>query len=63
MADSLTGNEQALVAHSLLTAKRGDGMLADPVARFHLGNGATVHAAAGVSGNGMAQFNGAMMRW
>ena len=58
--------EQALAAHYLLEAKRPDGMPLDPVARFHLGNGAmvhAVHAGADVSENGMAQSNGAMVNY
>ena len=34
----------ALAAYYLLEAKRKDGMPVDPVSRFHLGNGASVHA-------------------
>ncbi len=34
----------ALTAHYLCYAKRADGQPADPVARFHLNNGARVHA-------------------
>jgi malonyl-CoA decarboxylase len=50
----------------LLEAKRSDGLPVDPVARFHLGNGAmihAVHAGADVSDNGMAQSNGAMVNY
>ncbi|MEP4196856.1 MAG: malonyl-CoA decarboxylase family protein [Aliishimia sp.] len=57
---------QALAAHYLLEAKRTDGMPVDPVARFHLGNGAmvhAVHAGADLSSNGMAQSNGAMVNY
>ncbi|MDU9003922.1 malonyl-CoA decarboxylase [Sedimentitalea todarodis] len=53
-------------AHYLLTAKRGDGAPYDPVARFHLGNGALVHAVhaeADVSANGLAQSGGAMVNY
>ncbi len=52
-----------LAAHYLLEAKRPDGTPFDPVARFHLGNGALVHAVhadADVSPNGIAQSGG---RW
>ena len=58
--------EQGLAAHYLLEAKRPDGMPVDPVARFHLGNGAMVHAVhtcADISKNGMAQSNGAMVNY
>ena len=58
--------DQAIAAHYLLEAKRSDGLPVDPVARFHLGNGAmihAVHAGADVSDNGMAQSNGAMVNY
>ncbi len=58
--------EQGLAAHYLLEAKRPDGMPVDPVARFHLGNGAMVHAvhvSADISENGMMQSNGAMVNY
>ncbi|MBC6443389.1 MAG: malonyl-CoA decarboxylase family protein [Rhodobacteraceae bacterium] len=54
-------DDRALVAHCLLEAKRPDGMPYDPVARFHLGNGALVHAVhadADISENGRHQSNG-----
>ncbi|WP_390915453.1 malonyl-CoA decarboxylase domain-containing protein [Pseudosulfitobacter sp. SM2401] len=63
---AIDGDERALVAHYLLAAKRGDGMPVDPVARFHLGNGAimhAVHAGADTSRNGMAQSDGAMVNY
>lgn len=59
-------NTQAFAAHYLLEAKRADGMPFDPVARFHLGNGAMVHAVhadADVSENGRRQSNGAMVNY
>ena len=62
----IAGHEQALAAQYLLTAKRPDGTPVDPVARFHLGNGATVHAVhagADLSENGMAQSNGTMVNY
>ncbi len=55
-----------LAAHYLLTAKRGDGRPRDPVARFHLGNGAmvqAVHAGADLSENGVRQSGGAMVNY
>lgn len=58
--------EQAVAARYLLEAKRADGLPVDPVARFHLGNGAqvhAVHAGADISENGMAQSNGAMVNY
>ncbi len=60
------GNEAALAAHYLLHAKRKDDMPVDPVARFHLGNGAMIHAVhadADVSPNGLAQSSGAMVNY
>lgn len=63
---SIDGYEQAVAAHYLLEAKRPDGMPVDPVARFHLGNGAMVHAVhanADVSANGMKQSNGVMVNY
>jgi malonyl-CoA decarboxylase len=56
----------ARAAHYLLEAKRPDGMPVDPVARFHLGNGAmvhAVHAAADLSENGLKQSGGAMVNY
>nr|WP_179209118.1 malonyl-CoA decarboxylase family protein [Haematobacter genomosp. 1] len=53
-------------ADYLIHAKRGDGQPADPVARFHLGNGALVHdvhALADVSPNGLGQSCGAMVNY
>jgi len=61
-----TADNQALAAHYLLEAKRSDGMPFDPVARFHLGNGAMVHAVhaeADVSSNGRTQSNGTMVNY
>jgi malonyl-CoA decarboxylase len=57
---------RAMAARYLLHAKRGDGMPVDPVARFHLGNGAEVydiHADADTSANGIAQSSGAMVNY
>ena len=58
--------DQALAAHYLLNAKRDDGMPVDPVARFHLGNGAmihAIHAGADTSENGLSQSNGTMVNY
>jgi len=55
-----------LAAHYLLEAKRSDGLPADPVARFHLGNGAAVlevHADADASEKGDAQSYGVMVNY
>ena len=56
----------SLAAHYLLNAKRPDGQPVDPVARFHLGNGAmlqAVHADADVSENGLTQSGGVMVNY
>ena len=55
-----------LAAHYLLDAKRSDGRPLDPVARFHLGNGAQVHevhARADLSPRGLKQSCGAMVNY
>ena len=57
---------KSVAAQFLLHAKRGDGMPYDPVARFHLGNGAyvyAVHAGADLSKKGMAESAGAMVNY
>ena len=65
--EDLKGQDnQALAAHYLLEGKRSDGMPFDPVARFHLGNGAMVHAVhadADTSKNGRKQSNGTMVNY
>ncbi|MHA7774143.1 malonyl-CoA decarboxylase [Roseibium sp. M-1] len=53
-------------ARYLMTAKRRDGLPLDPVARFHLGNGALVHqvhARADLSAKGLKQSAGAMVNY
>lgn len=55
-----------LAARYLLEAKAGDGAPLDPVARFHLGNGAEVHdihAGADLSEKGRQQSCGAMVNY
>ncbi|WP_293452017.1 malonyl-CoA decarboxylase family protein [Planktotalea sp.] len=55
-----------MTARYLLEAKRDGGAPLDPVARFHLGNGAeifNVHAGADSSRNGRAQSSGAMVNY
>ncbi len=55
-----------LAAHYLLSAKRPDGLPVDPVARFHLGNGAQVHAVhaeADTSEKGRVQSAGVMVNY
>ncbi|WP_095590232.1 malonyl-CoA decarboxylase [Actibacterium ureilyticum] len=57
---------RALAAHYLLRAKSRGGLPYDPVARFHLGNGAIVHAVhadADTSEKGRAQSGGAMVNY
>lgn len=61
-----TDNHQAVAAHYLTQAKSADGMPYDPVARFHLGNGAlihAVHASADTSMKGIKQSNGTMVNY
>lgn len=56
----------ALAAHYLVTAKSQDGLPFDPVARFHLGNGAIIHAVhadADTSEKGRAQSGGTMVNY
>lgn len=58
--------QRQLAAHYLLMAKRADGGPVDPVARFHLGNGAqvhAVHAGADTSANGKKQSGGVMVNY
>lgn len=57
---------RALAAHYLLHAKSKGGLPFDPVARFHLGNGAivhAVHAGADPSEKGMGQSGGTMVNY
>jgi malonyl-CoA decarboxylase len=57
---------KTLAAHYLLHAKSRGGLPSDPVARFHLGNGAivqAVHADADTSDKGRAQSGGAMVNY
>ena len=65
--DSLqNGDLRRLVAYYLLNGKRPDGRPIDPVARFHLNNGALVHAihdAADISAKGMQQSAGLMVNY
>ncbi len=58
--------DPAVAAHYLLEAKRNDGLPVDPVARFHLGNGAAIHAVhamADTSENGLVQSGGMMVNY
>lgn len=59
-------NIQSLAAYYLLNAKSRGGQPLDPVARFHLGNGAivhAVHAGADTSDKGRAQSCGTMVNY
>lgn len=61
-----TDRLQNLAAHYLLEAKRKGGRPYDPVARFHLGNGARihkVHTGADLSKKGMKQSSGVMVNY
>lgn len=67
--DAIAGLSEELrshAAHWLAGEKRPDGAPADPVARFHLGNGAElhlIHAGADISAQGMAQSASAMVSY
>lgn len=61
-----TETMEKIAAHYLLYAKNGDGLPFDPVARFHLGNGAIIHAVhadADVSEKGVTQSGGTMVNY
>ena len=65
-AAELEGHLSALVAHYLVQEKAGDGRPIDPVARFHLGNGARlerINWLADVSGKGMKESHGVMVNY
>jgi malonyl-CoA decarboxylase len=65
-ADATAETHRQLAAHYLLNAKHHTGQPRDPVARFHLNNGAlvgAVHANADKSKNGMAQSCGVMVNY
>ena len=56
----------AAAAHYLVKAKRGDERPADPVSRFHLGNGARleqINFRGDLSANGMRQSHGIMVNY
>ncbi len=64
--DALTGPLLSLAAHYFLIAKDRRGRPLDPVARFHLGNGAAlehIHALADLSPRGLAQSAGVMVNY
>ena len=57
---------KSVAAHYLMNAKARNNLPYDPVARFHLGNGAIVHAIhadADISKKGMAQSGGVMVNY
>ena len=57
---------RALAAHYLVSVKGTGGLPADPVARFHLGNGAVVHqihVGADLSEKGQSQSTGLMVNY
>ena len=61
-----TAELKRLAAEYLCLAKRPDGHPADPVARFHLGNGARlehIHAGADLSEKGIAASSGVMVNY
>lgn len=65
-ADADETQLEKLAAKYLLTAKDGKGRPLDPVARFHLGNGAQVHAlhhGADTSERGLRQSGGVMVNY
>ena len=57
---------KALAARYLVTARSAKGTVIDPVARFHLGNGArleAIHTGADTSANGLRQSHGVMVNY
>lgn len=64
--ENMSDTARALCARYLTAERRPDGSPLDPVARFHLGNGATlhaIHALADVSANGLKQSGGVMVNY
>ncbi|GAB4525063.1 MAG: malonyl-CoA decarboxylase [Roseibium sp.] len=65
-ADADPKRLRQLAAHYLVSARRPDGLPLDPVARFHLGNGAQIHAVhadADTSEKGRVQSAGVMVNY
>lgn len=65
-AETLRRPLLGLAAHYFLVARRPDGRLHDPVARFHLGNGARLERLnwrADLSENGLVQSHGLMVNY
>ena len=55
-----------LVAHYVLNARTGDGQVIDPVARFHLGNGAhleRINMLGDQTARGLRQSHGVMVNY
>jgi acyl-CoA synthetase (AMP-forming)/AMP-acid ligase II len=64
--NELAASLEALAAHYFLNGKTSYGRPLDPVARFHLGNGAAlahIHASADLSPRGIAQSHGVMVNY
>ena len=64
--DHYAADLRYLATQYLVEQKRPDGLPLDPVARFHLGNGALirdVHALADISPNGLHQSSGVMVNY
>ncbi|MCY6381107.1 malonyl-CoA decarboxylase [Hoeflea prorocentri] len=64
--EQLSNDLRYLAAWYLIEEKRSNGLPRDPVARFHLGNGASVHdihALADISPNGLRQSGGVMVNY
>jgi acyl-CoA synthetase (AMP-forming)/AMP-acid ligase II len=64
--EALSGPLAALAAHYFLIGKTSYGRPLDPVARFHLGNGAAlahIHASADLSPRGISQSHGVMVNY
>ena len=64
--DTVRGSLMALAAHYFLRAKRADGQPVDPVARFHLGNGARLERLnwlGDVSEKGLREAHGLMVNY
>ena len=63
---SIDNRMRALAAHYLVSAKNAKGVPLDPVARFHLGNGAIlhqIHAGADLTEKGQSQSAGLMVNY
>ena len=66
IADDMRDTLVALAATYLVEAKRADGLPVDPVARFHLGNGARlerINWMADMSASGLRQSHGLMVNY